>query len=280
MSPSRGSGRRLASVARHALVVAFAGLVVGVPIWTVVVNSLKARGEAQELGLSLPQHWQILENYGTVIDKGRLAGGLVTTLIIIIPSVICIVIASAAAAWIFARARSRTLTLVYFASIAGILIPTAIVASLEVLQVLGVASSLIGMILFYLGIFTSLGIFLITGFVKTIPVELEEAARIDGAGPFVVFGRVVFPLLWPVISTTSFLMVVFIWNDFFYPFFILPSGTQTMTLGLFNFASDTRYGVYWNLVFADVVLISVPLIILFVFAQRSIVSGFLGTAGK
>jgi raffinose/stachyose/melibiose transport system permease protein len=273
--------RNRGSIGVTIVVCLFAFVAVIVPIWMVVVNSFKDLGEASRLGLSLPTRWMILENYGDVIVDGRLGLGLRNTLFIVIPSVIGIVVASCAAAWVFARARSRVVAITYYAAISGILLPVAIVTSIQVLEGLGVRGTYPGMILFYIGTNVSVGIFLVTGFVKTIPLELEEAARIDGAGTFRIFFQIIAPLLRPIVATLSFLMLLFLWNDFFFPFFLLPGqDNQTLMLGLFNFVSRTFRSTEWGLVFADVVLVSLPLVVVFVVAQRKIISGLMGTTHK
>nr|BFE70409.1 hypothetical protein GCM10020092_037100 [Actinoplanes digitatis] len=89
------------------------------------------------------------------------------------------------------------------------------------LRQLGLAGTVIGMICVYLGIYLSTVIFFVTGFVRTIPVALEEAAQIDGAGPLLVFRRVVLPLLRPVLATATILICLYVWNDVFYAFFVV-----------------------------------------------------------
>lgn len=267
-------------IIRYALLFAFATLAVFIPLWMVLINSVKSIGEATQIGLGLPTEWHLVENYSTVIEEGRLGTGLLNTLVVVIPAVIGIVFIGALASWVFARSRHRTVSLLYYMCISAILIPPAIVTSIQVLRVLEFVGPRVQLILFYMGVFMSFGIFLITGFVKTIPIELEEAARIDGAGPFTVFLRIILPLLSPVLVTASFILLLFMWNDFFYAFFILRGNDQrTLMLGLFNFISGVQYQIRWNLAFADVVLVSLPLIFLFAFIQRRIVSGLLGAGG-
>ncbi len=169
----------------------------------------------------------------------------------------------------------------YYVSIVGILLPPAIVTAVLVLQRLHVFGSLFGLGLFYIGVFSSFAIFLVTGFVKGIPYELEEAAKLDGAGPVNVFFRIILPLLKPILWTGGVVLLLAIWNDFFYPFYIISSPQQdTLMLGLYNFAEANQYEVRWQLVFGDVVLTSLPLIIVYFVAQRRIVSGLMQGAVK
>jgi raffinose/stachyose/melibiose transport system permease protein len=185
------------------------------------------------------------------------------------------------ASWIFARGRARVLRGLYYLSIVGILIPPAIVATVLVLRWTHVYGSYFGLILFYMGWFMSFVVFFVTGFIKTIPIELEEAARIDGASPYRIYRRVILPLLRPVLTTTFIVLLLFIWNDFFYPFFVLTDPNKnTLTLGLYSFVQGNTYETRWNLVFADVVLTSLPLVVVYFFGQRRILSGLMGGALK
>ena len=279
MTPRRQRQARVGL--KYLLLSGFAFLTVLLPLWIVLVNSAKPQGEANELGVGLPSTWRIGANYGQVFHDGDVLNGLKNTLIVTIPALLGILLFGSFAAWIFARGRSRTIRTLYYVSIVGILVPPAIVGSVLVLRWYGIYGRYLGLILFYMGIFLSFAIFFITGFIKTIPFELEESARIDGAGPLRIFRRVILPLLAPILATTFVVLLLFLWNDFIYPFYILPSSNQrTLTLGLYNFVSGSMYETRWNLVFADVVLVSLPLVIVYFFAQRRVMAGLLGGAVK
>jgi raffinose/stachyose/melibiose transport system permease protein len=270
---------RLLGGLKYLLLSAFALATVLLPLWIVVVNSLKSEGEANELGLGVPHSGAAGSNYGTVFNDGDFLRGLSNTLIVTVPSLVCMLLFGSFAAWIFARGRSRVLRGRYYLSIVGILVPPAIVGSVLVLRWYGVSGSRFGLVLFYMGIFMSFAIFFITGFIKTIPFELEESARIDGASPVRIFRKVILPLLTPILATTFVVLLLFMWNDFIYPFYILNSSSQrTLTLGLYNFVSGYQYEIKWNLVFADVVLVSLPLVVVYFLAQRRVMSGLMGGA--
>jgi raffinose/stachyose/melibiose transport system permease protein len=270
--------RRKWRILRTVFLLAFATFSIFIPLWIVLINSAKPIGEANELGLSLPREWAIEENYRTVVEEGRMGQGFVNTLIVVVPSVVGIVILGSMAAWVFARAKNRRISLLYYLSIAGVLIPPAIVASIQVLRSFAAFGPQVQLILFYMGVYMSFAIFLVTGFVKTIPIELEEAARIDGASAVTTFFRIIMPMLKPILITASFILLLFMWNDFFYAFFFVGSlEKRTLVLGLFSFISGFYQQIRWNLVFASVVVVSLPLIFVFAFAQRWIVSGLMGT---
>jgi raffinose/stachyose/melibiose transport system permease protein len=149
------------------------------------------------------------------------------------------------------------------------------------LRQLGIAGSPLGMVAVYTGMYLSTVIFFMVGFIRTLPVELEEAARVDGASPFIVFSRIILPLLRPVIATATILVCLYTWNDVFYAFFVLGgSGTSTLPLNLFKVASAGLYLNNWNLIFAYVILMTLPLLIVFTIAQRRIISGITSGAVK
>jgi raffinose/stachyose/melibiose transport system permease protein len=276
-----GRKRRVRTLSLYLVLTATLFLTILLPVWILVVNSFKPQGEAASLGTGLPHHWNVTQNYSTVYHQGHILRGLQNTLIVTIPSLLIVLLLSSFAAWVFARGRSRTLRGLYYVSIIGVLIPPAIVATILLLRSLHLFGSFYGVILFYSGILMSFGIFFMTGFIKTIPYELEESARIDGASPFRIFRKIILPLLAPVLTTTFVVLLIFIWNDFFYPFFILSHTSQnTLTLGLYNFAQGALYEIHWQLVFADVVLTSLPLVVVYFVAQRWIVAGVMGGAVK
>jgi raffinose/stachyose/melibiose transport system permease protein len=269
---------RLFDLARRFALLAFATVAVGLPMWLVLVNSMKPGGEANELGLGLPQAWAAVENYSTVIEEGRVLTGLRNTLLVAVPTIVIVVILGGLASWTIARSRSRAASLLYYLSISGVLIPPAVISSIAVLRALGVHGTHAGLILFYAGVFMAFAVFLVTGFVRTIPFELEEAARIDGAGSLRIFFTVILPLLAPITVTASFILLLFVWNDFWYSFFMMSGrDNRTLILGLFNFVSGYQYQIRWNLVFANVIVVSIPLAVVFMLAQRRIVAGLLGT---
>jgi raffinose/stachyose/melibiose transport system permease protein len=116
-------------------------------------------------------------------------------------------------------------------------------------------------------------IFLYTGFLRALPAEYEEAAAIDGAGPFATFRRVVFPLLRPITGTVAILNVLVVWNDFLTPLLYLSgSGQQTVPVTLYSFVG--QYVSQWNLVFAGLVISIAPILIIYFLLQRTVIQGF------
>jgi raffinose/stachyose/melibiose transport system permease protein len=273
--------RRWPSLGRI-VVVAVAVVLVGVPFWVLVVNSLKPYAETVPPNLALPDGWAGLENYGAVLAEGSVARGFLNTAIVLVVAIPVILVLSAAAAWAFIRVRSRGLKVLYYTMLIGVAVPPAMVASIFTLKALGIYGGLPGLSALYAAWFIPLAIFLIAGFVRTIPVELEEAARIDGASNLTIFARILLPLLAPVLVTTAAIVAIALWNDFLTPFMMLTgSQSDTLMLSLFDFSTASTVGssYSWNLLFADVVLTTIPMLIAYYVAQRYVVHGLAG-AGK
>jgi len=276
MSSDSPIWRRLQPVVTTALVV----VLLGIPLWLVVVTAGKSQGEAIQPDLTLPSHWQLWANLRQVWTDGQVPGAFFGSLIIVVPTVAGVLILGSMAAWVLARRASRVTALLYALGISGIILPPAVITVVLLLRQLGLAGTVIGMIGVYMGIYLSTVIFFVTGFVRTIPEALEEAAQIDGASPFAVFRRIVLPLLRPVLATATILICLYVWNDVFYAFFVVGGRVDTLPLNLFRVASAGLYLNNWHLIFAYVILMSLPLIAVFAVAQRRIISGITGGAVK
>ncbi|MFF8012397.1 ABC transporter permease subunit [Streptomyces sp. NPDC007929] len=266
---------------RPALVLLLAGLAVGVPLWLVAVTSAKPQAEAIRPNLDPPGHWQPAANYADAVSEGVMLRGFLNSLLVVVPSVVLVLILGAGAAWVFARRRSRLVSAAYALCISGLLLPPAVITIVMELRQLGLASTRPGMIAVYTGMYLSTSIFFMTGFIRAIPLELEEAARMDGATPSRIFWRIVLPLLRPVIATATIMVMLYAWSDVFYAFFVLGGGERaTLPLNLYQVASAQLYLENWHLVFAYVVVMSLPMVAVFLVGQRKIVSGITSGAVK
>lgn len=260
--------------------VVLVAVLVGIPMWLVVMTAGKSQGEALSPNLAPPTNWQLWENLREVWDRGAIPSAFAGSLLVMVPAVAGVLVLGSMAAWVLARRTGRAYAVLYAAAISGIVLPPAVVTIVLLLRQLGLAGTAAGMIGVYAGIYLSTVIFFVTGFVRTIPLELEEAARVDGAGPVKVFVRIILPLLRPVLATATILICLYVWNDVFYAFFVLGGRLETLPLNLFQVASAGLYLNNWHLIFMYVVLMSLPLLIVFVVAQRKIISGITSGAVK
>lgn len=259
------------------LLIAILALVIIIPLWLIIINSFKTPDEALGAGIGLPTQFKAIENYSSVITKGNIVRSFFNSLLITMCSSILIIFISALASYVFSRRKSRTVRYIYYIFLMGLMIPASMISTVILLKYLNLVGTYLGMILFYAGIMTPFPIFLLTGFMSTIPKEIEESALIDGTTPITTFFYIILPLLKPALATSFIWSFMAVWNDFMYPLYILGGKTEmyTITLGIYSFKS--MYNTQWNLLFAFLLIVSLPVIFTFIIAQRQIISGM--TAG-
>ncbi|AKV56189.1 sugar ABC transporter permease [Bifidobacterium actinocoloniiforme DSM 22766] len=274
-----GGGRKSRIIHSLVLVVLVVACL-GVPFYLLVVTAGKDQAEALRLSLALPTKWHLFENFGTVLSQGKMISAFFGSLLVTVPSVLLALVFGSMASWILARRTTRMMAVVYALCISGLILPPAVVTVMLLLKMIGLAGTAIGMICVYVGIYLSTVIFFVTGFIRTIPVSLEESARIDGASPMRVFFTIVLPLLGPTMASATILLILYIWNDVFYALFILSGKMDTLPLNLYNVANAGLYLNNWHYIFAYIILMSLPLLIIFAVAQKKIISGITGGAVK
>ena len=250
-----------------------------VPFYLLFVLSVKPSLELFTSPMSFPTdpafgNYEAAWNQSTRISMGR---AMLNSLIITVGTVICLIVIGSLCAYTIARRRSLLSTSLYFLFVLGIIIPfqLGIVPLYVAFRNLGLIGSYIGMILLWVGIATPVSVFLYTGFIRALPPDYEEAARVDGAGTMRTFVRVVFPLLRPVTATVAIITGLFVWNDFFVSLIYLGGSTrQTLPVSIYSFVGE--YATQWNFVFAAIVLALIPVMAFFVIAQRQLIEGFSG----
>ena len=253
-------------------------LTILIPLWMMFVNSFKTPGEALALGLGLPEKW-MFDNYYNVFVEGRLFRGLLNSCLITFCSVMITLFIGSMASFIIARRKTKLTMGVKAIIVAGMVAPPQMVTTVKVLQFLNLHGTYLGVILFYSGLFLPFVVFLMSEFAETLPVELDESAMMDGASPFIMFTKIIMPLLKPIYVTTFVLVFMFVWNDFNYPLYLFKeTSTWTIPMSVYNFTS--AYGNKWNYVFADLIMASAPVIIVYIFAQKHIIRGLTSGAVK
>ena len=250
-----------------------------IPVLLILVNSLKDKKSAATMDLKLPSLPIQWENFITVIEKGKLLTSFMNSLIYSAGAVVLCVFFAALAAYVLSRNRTKLNDFLYMFLVLGITLPINYVALTKVLQFLHLNNTAIGIILLYTAMQLPFMTFLIHGFVAKVPEELDEAAVIDGCGPVKLFFLVIFPLLKPAVATATVLTFLNTWNEFVSPLYFLNRSEQwPMTLSVYNF-----FGMYfkdWNLVCADILLTSLPVLLVYLLGQRYIVSGMTAGAVK
>ena len=248
------------------------------PLVLIVINSFKTSQAAAEMSLRLPETIQ-WDNFKTVIERGKLGVTFINSLTYSAFSVILCTLTSAMAAFVLSRNRSRMNKIIYFIIVLGMAMPINFIALMKVMQYLDIINKRIGIILLYTAIQTPFNVFLIYSFIGKIPREIDEAAIIDGCSPLQLFFSIIIPLIKPVLVTVMVLTFLNTWNEYILPLYFLGNSDKwPMTLAVYNF-----FGMYfkdWNLVCADIVLTSLPVIIVYLLGQKYIVSGMTAGAVK
>ena len=252
-----------------------------IPFSFILLQAGKTISDASQLGFTLPTKWVIWQNFEAVLttNDGVIVRAFINSAVLTITSVILMVLISAMVGYVLQRKRSRLNAVINFFVLAGLIVPPAVVPTIWVLQGMHLFKTLPGMILVEATFGLSFSILLFRAFVATIPKELDEAAVIDGAGPLRLFFRVILPLLRPVVVTVIVVQAVAVFNDFANPLYFLPGDANaTVQLTLYNFQSQMNS--QWNLLFMDILLITIPPLILFIFFNRQIVAGMTSGAVK
>jgi raffinose/stachyose/melibiose transport system permease protein len=267
---------RRRNVALSVVAIVVSVIIFIVPFLFMTVMAGKTRQEASELSFSWPSQLQFVENFKEVITSRdyTLVIAFINSAILTVGSVAILVVLSAMVAYILQRRRSRWNPLINLLVLSGLIIPPAVVPTIWVLQGLGMFRTMPGLILVEVAFGISFCILLFRAFIASIPRDIDEAATIDGASPMKLFFRVIFPLLRSVAITVIVIQSVNIFNDFQTPLYFLP-GDPTVQLTVYNFSS--QFTSQYNLLFMDILLITIPPLIMFLFFNRQIVAGM--TAG-
>ena len=231
------------------LAAVFASLLTLTPVYLVCVNALKSESESAAMAPSLPSQLHF-ENFATVIERGKLVTSFFNSVLYAGSSAALATFFAALAAFVLSRRRSRMNRAIYFFLIMGIALPINFFTLTKIMQVAHLINTKPGIIILYATLQIPFAIFLIYGFIESIPRDLDDAATIDGCGPVKMFFFVVAPLLTPVLVTTFILSFLNTWNDFIMPLYYLDSSENwPMTLAVYNFFG--QYKQSWNLVSAD-----------------------------
>lgn len=252
-----------------------------VPFAFILLQSLKTREEANLFTLEWPERIVLFKNIVEVVQARdfMLVIAFINSMILTVASVSILVVLGAMIAYVLQRRASRLNPLIHGLVLSGLIIPPAVVPTIWVMQSLGLFKTMPGLILIEVAFGLAFTVLIVRAFVGSIPRELDEAAIIDGAGPLRLFFQVIFPLLRPVLVTIIVVQSVFIFNDFQNPLYFLPGDENaTVQLTLFNFSS--QFSNSYNLLFTDILLITIPPLIMYIFFQRQIVAGMTAGAVK
>ena len=253
------------------------------PIFIVLINSFKGKSYINLETFKLPteQSFVGLENYKTAITQYDFIKAVGWTLFITVASVIVILVCCSMAAWYIERVKNKITKLIYLLCVFSMVIPFQMV----MFTLSGTADSLHlstpwGIIIVYLGFGAGLAVFMFCGFVKAIPVEVEEAAIIDGCSPIQTFFKVVLPIMKPTYISVGILEAMWIWNDFLLPYLVLDI-KQYKTISIVVQYMKGSYGrVDMGAIMACLIMAVIPVIIFYLSAQKYIIKGVASGAVK
>jgi ABC-type glycerol-3-phosphate transport system permease component len=257
-----------------------ASLITLLPLVVIVMTSFKTEREYQTTGpFDLPQSFQ-LDNYVTAFTAGRMALGFANTMLILLVSIAGTVIIGAMTAYAIDRFEFRAKKLVVSLFLLAVLVPgvTTQVATFQVINGLGLFNSRGAAILLFLGT-DIVSIYIFLQFMGSIPKELDEAAKLEGASHLRIFRTIIFPLLKPAIATVVIIKGFAAYNEFFIPFLYMPDRDLPMiSTALFRFTGP--FGAQWEVIAAGVIIVVLPTLLIFLTLQRYIYNGFTSGATK
>lgn len=252
-----------------------------VPFLFILFTALKNKSEAAALDFTLPTEFHGWQNFLEVVQVRdfMLVRAFINSTVLTVASVTLVVIFGAMIAYVLQRRPGKISSIINGLVLTGLIIPPAVVPTIFVMQSIGLFKTLPGLILVEVAFGLSFTVVMFRAFIASIPKELDEAAIIDGAGPMRLFFQVIFPLLKSVVVTAVILQSIFVFNDFQNPLYFLPGDKNaTIQLTLFNFQS--QFLTSYNLLFMNILLITIPMLVLFLFFNKRIVAGMTAGAVK
>lgn len=251
-----------------------------IPFFLVLLNRFKANKEIILDPLSFPQVIN-LQGYAKAFTAMNYLGTFKNSLIITAFSIVFIILFAVMCAYFFARNNWKINKILFMIMVASMIIPfqTIMIPIVKNFAAINAVDNIFMVVVFYVGAHISMAVFMFQGFIKSIPVELDEAATIDGCNHFQILFRVIFPLLKPIISTVAVLDILAIWNDFLLPYILLQSN-RLKTLPLMTYSFFGQYSVDYSLVCSGLIMSILPVIIIYAFLQKQIIDGVVAGAIK
>ncbi len=250
-----------------------------IPFYLMLINSFKTRREIFSNTIGFPTEWNF-NNYTTAIERMDIGSAFINSLIITALSIFLIVIFSSMSAWALARNKTKASKIIFYLFVSAMIIPfqsvmLPLVKWMGLMRIDSINFSMLGthygLIFMYIGFGSSMSIFLYHGFINNIPLEVEEAAIIDGCNKWKLYSKIVLPLLKPITVTVMVLNGIWIWNDFLLPFLTINGKINTIPLAMNNFFG--AFSKQWELAMAALILAIIPIIIFYFFVQKYIIKG-------
>lgn len=252
------------------------------PVLIVLINSFKTKFSISQTPFLLPDKTNFagIENYTTGISNTGFISAFGWSLFITVFSVAAIIIFTSMTAWFIVRVKAWYTTALYYAFVFSMIVPFQMVmfTMSKMANVLRLDNPL-GIILIYLGFGSGLSVFMFTGFIKSVPLEIEEAATIDGCNPAQTYWQVVFPVMKPTAITVAILNTMWIWNDYLLPYLVIGRDYKTIPIAI-QYLKGGYGSIDMGAMMAMLVLAIVPVVIFYLFGQKYIIKGVAAGAVK
>ena len=253
------------------------------PIFLVLINSFKKKGFITKNAFALPDERSFtgLSNFIRGIEKTNFFQAFGYSVLITVGSVAVIILCTSMCAWYITRVHNKVNATIYMLCLFSMIVPFQMVMfTLSKLANMMHLSNPVGIILVYLGFGAGLAVFMFCGFVKSIPIEIEEAAMIDGCTPIQTVFQVVFPIMKPTAITVAILQAMWIWNDYLLPYLVLDIKKYKTIPIVIQYLKGGYGAVDWGTMMAMLVLAIVPIVVFYVACQKYIIEGVVAGAVK
>ncbi|MBN3864987.1 carbohydrate ABC transporter permease [Pseudomonas frederiksbergensis] len=251
------------------------------PFYYAIISSLKPSSQLFNVDY-FPEFWH-WGNYVSVFREQRFAANILNSLLVSLSVVVVSLLLSVTASYALGRIRFRGRNTILVTILAVSMFPQVVVLSgmFELIRLLGLYNNMLGLTLSYLIFTLPFTVWVLTTFIRGLPKELEEAAIMDGAGPWTIITRVLMPLMWPVLVTTGLLAFVAAWNEFLFALtFTLTNEQRTVPVAIALITGGSAHELPWGNIMAASVIVTIPIVLLVLFFQRRIVSGLTAGAVK
>lgn len=252
------------------------------PIFIVLMNSFKGKFFISDAPFVFPnkQTFVNFENYTSGIEKTNFLSATGWSLFITVFSVGFIVLFTAMTAWYITRVKSKFTNLLYYLFVFSMIVPFQMVmfTMTKVANVLSLDNP-VGIIVIYVGFGAGLSVFMFCGFVKSVPIEIEEAAMMDGCNPIRTYFFVVLPILKPISVTVAILNVMWIWNDYLLPYLVIGSDYKTIPIAI-QYLKGGYGSIDMGAMMAMLVLAIIPIVVFYLVCQKHIIEGVTSGAVK
>lgn len=252
------------------------------PVFIVLMNSFKGQFYIADMPFDFPnlQTFVGFENYVNGIEKTNFISAFGYSLFITVLSVAVIVLFPSMTSWYIVRVKNKFTSFLYYAFVMSMVIPFQMImyTMVKTANVLKLDNPL-GIVVIYLGLGSGLSVFMYSGFVKSVPIEVEEAAVVDGCGPISAFFKIILPILKPIAITVAILNTMWIWNDYLLPLLLIGSDYRTIPIAV-QYLKGGYGSVDMGAMMALLVLAIIPIVIFYLFSQKYIIEGVVAGAVK